>query len=476
MKKTILLSIAASTLLFADSDIEELKKLVREQQAMIQALQSRVETLEKTQTATPRKSEQYAKNEMEKATEEKHKAAEAPASKTVATKTVTEKYETQPTKVAQAHKYVPEPASDELTEADLEEVETAMTQEESPAAAGTDMSAMLPGIALIGNMSALGRNISNELYGSYSIPGFVLEADELPFNPDRGFNLNYGELEIFSTIGPYLDMFSAFHISQEGIEIGELFVTTRTLPYSLRLKAGKYKSDFGRINAKHQHAWSFSSLPLVFEGFFGQEGLSDEGVQLQWVAPTDFYLMAGAEAMAGNNEVSFGDADGINLFTAYLKSAFDLSDTTTMLAGLTYMQGRNGYGDTKIYGGDLTLKSMFDSYSGIRWQTELLYREKPLEDGTVADQAGLYSELIYDYNQNWSAGIRYDTLFKNIPDEAEPLDRYTAMLQYKPFEFTKLRLQYSYDKSKYFEGEQENIQEILFDLTFEVGAHGAHAF
>jgi hypothetical protein len=474
MKRTLFLSVAASALLFADSDIEELKQLVREQQAMIQALQSRVETLEKHQNNATEETTQATPVHVAQ-------ESEPPA------KTETVETKVKPVTIAQAPKKKlkakrsappppPEPSVEELTQADIDEVETAMAQEESPTVAGSDRSAMLPGIALIGNMSALERDISNELYGHYSIPGFVDEAEELPFNPERGFNLNYAELEIFSTIGPYLDMDSAFHISQEGLEIGELFVTTRTLPYSLRLKAGKFKSDFGRINSKHQHAWSFSSFPLVFEGFFGHEGLSDEGVQLQWVAPTDLYLMAGAEAMSGNNEVSFGDADGIRLFTGYLKSSFDLSDTTTMLAGVSYMQGKNEFGDTKIYGGDLTLKSSFDSYSGIRWQTELLYREKAMEDGTTGDQAGLYSELIYDYNQNWSAGIRYDTLYKNLYDTPEPLDRYTAMVLYKPFEFSKLRLQYTYDQSKYFEGEQQDIHEILLDLTFEVGAHGAHAF
>ena len=343
-------------------------------------------------------------------------------------------------------------------------------------ASSFDQSAFLPGIALIGNMSAVGRNVSNDEYANYSIPGFFGNPGELPFNEKRGFNLNYGELEIFATVGPYIDIFSAFHIAKDGLEIGELYATTRSLPYGLRLKGGKFKSEFGRLNMKHQHAWEFSNVPLVFESMFGQEGLNDEGLQLQWVAPTDFYLMAGVEAMQGSNENSFGDTDGINLMVSYLKSAVDLGDMTTLLGGVTYMQGKNGFGDTKIYGADLTLKTNFDSYSSITWQNELLYREKDLENGLVADQAGLYSQLIYDYNQNWSGGIRYDTIFKNVTDEPEGLDKYSAMLMYRPFEFTKLRLQYSYDKSKYFAGEQKNVQEILLDLTFEAGAHGAHAF
>jgi len=481
MKKVFFFSIAAAGTLFADSDIEALKQLVMEQQKTIQALQTRVNALEQK--------ENDSEPALAKSTE--NETVQNDDSKTVAVAT-TEHHKKRPgTEQKRQEKQAAAPSKAEENN-DLEESRIAQ-YDNSDTAASSDLdeygmskqqgssssfgqSAFLPSIALIGNMSAVGRNIPNEEYENLSIPGFYTTPDEIPFNEKRGFNLNYGELEIFSTVGPYLDMFSAFHIAKDGLEIGELYATTRTMPYGLRLRGGKYKSEFGRINKKHQHAWSFSNTPLVFDAFFGPEGLGDEGLQLQWVAPTDFYLMAGVEAMQGSNELSFGDTDGVNLMVSYLKSSFDLSDMTTVLAGITYMQGKDGFGDTRIYGADLTLKSNFDSYSGLKWQNELLYRKKPLEGGTVAEQAGLYSELIYDHNQNWSGGIRYDTIFKNIPDEPEALDRYTAMVMYKPFEFTKLRLQYSYDKSKYFNGEQKNVQEILLDLTFEAGAHGAHAF
>jgi len=481
MKKAFFFSIAAAGMLFADSDIEALKQLVLEQQKTIQALQVRVNALERK--------ENDSKAALAKSTE--NETVQKDDSKTVAVASA-KHHKKRPEADQNRQKKQPDAPGKAEENNDLEESRLAQydnsdtaaspdldeygmsTQQES--SSSFDQSAFLPSIALIGNMSAVGRNIPNEEYENLSIPGFYAALDEIPFNEKRGFNLNYGELVISSTVGPYIDMFGAFHIAKDGMEIGELYATTRTMPYGLRLRGGKYKSEFGRINKKHQHAWSFSSIPLVFDAFFGPEGLGDEGLQLQWVAPTDFYLMAGVEAMQGSNEFSFGDTDGVNLMVSYLKSSFDLSDMTTMLAGVTYIQGKNGFGDTKIYGADLTIKTNFDSYSGLLWQNELLYREKPLEGGPVAEQAGLYSELIYDYNQNWSGGIRYDTIFKNVPDEPEPLDRYTAKIMYKPFEFTKLRLQYSYDKSKYFEGERKNVQEILLDLTFEAGAHGAHAF
>jgi len=336
--------------------------------------------------------------------------------------------------------------------------------------------AFIPNISVIANMSAVARNIRNEVYSNYAIDGFINKTGEIPFNEKRGFNLNYGEMEISSTVDPYFDINTALHIEKEGVHIGELFITTKALPYGMRLKMGKFKSEFGRINPQHQHSWKFSNIPLVFESYFGAGGLGDEGIQLTYTLPTDTYIMAGYEAMQGSNNLSFGERDANSLHIGYLKGGLDLTEQTSLLWGTTLMHGDNPNGNTNIYGGDLTLKTIFDSYSSLTWQSELLYRNKGLVDNSTAKQAGAYSELVYGYNSNWATGVRYDTLFKNVSNQPNDLDKYTAMIEYKPFEFSKIRLQYTYDKSKTFGGIRKDQQEILLGLTIESGSHGAHAF
>ena len=339
----------------------------------------------------------------------------------------------------------------------------------------------LPNIALIANMSMLSRDVSNSDYANYEIPGFLPSPGEIPFNPHRGFNLNYGELEISSSVGPYFDVATALHMEKDGVHIGELFVTTKALPYGFRIKAGKFKSNFGRINSKHQHAWNFSTIPLVFETFFGPGGLGDEGIQFQYTLPTDTYFSLNYEAMQGSNARSFGDIETNNLNIFYLKSSFDVTDYTSLLLGATWMHGKYTNAalpssvDSNIYAADITLKHVFDSYSSLTWQSELLQRDKDIKPASQK-QAGLYSELIYKYNQNWATGARYDLLYKNIDNQPDDLDKYSAMLEYKPFEFSKLRLQGSYDRSKLINGERKDITEFLLSLTIEAGSHGAHAF
>ena len=111
--------------------------------------------------------------------------------------------------------------------------------------------AYLPDIALILNMSALSRNVNNSDYVKYNIPGFIDNKNTLdtaiPFNKNKGFNLNYAEVAMHSTVDPYFEAFANFHLHPNEFEIGEAFVQTRALPYGLLIKAGKFKSDFGRI-------------------------------------------------------------------------------------------------------------------------------------------------------------------------------------------------------------------------------------
>lgn len=369
----------------------------------------------------------------------------------------------------------------------LEAQVQALTQESQKSvntSASFSQNAYLPDIALILNMGAVSRNVKNSDYENFAIPGFIGAGEaELPFNKDRGLNLNYAEVAMRSTVDPYFDAFAIFHLHPDEFEIEEAFVQTRALAGGFTIKAGKFKSAFGRINKKHQHSWHFDEQPIIYKSLFGPDSISDPGVQVQWVAPTDTYFMAGIEAMQGTNDRSFGDTDSNNLYVGYLKSSIDVGDDLSILGGVSLAHGKNTVGKgTNVYGVDLTLREQLGSYSSLIWQSEFVQRDKDL--GTNTDkQAGLYSELIYQYNNNYSAGFRYDAITKNDTDlstyagvDTDNLDKYTAMLEYKPFPMSRLRLSYSYDRTKIISGERKNLNEVMLTLNIATGAHGAHDY
>jgi hypothetical protein len=322
-------------------------------------------------------------------------------------------------------------------------------------------------------------------------------------------------------------MDGVFHFSEGGVEIEELFFTSTALGQGTRVKGGKFNSNFGYLNEQHHHAWDFADMPLVYEAFLGMHGINEKGAQLQWTAPTPFYLMAGAEVLQGENEQMFGmdsihldelnsanphveGADAPALYIGYLKTSFDIEDTT-VLAGVSYAKGASRIdhtedaegphafsGDSTLYGADLVVKHYFDSYSFLSWQSEWLHRDM---DGTqyginpttllsssvdlTKKQSGLYTQLVYAYDRNWRVGARYDTIFQNEIEKSAgaaafaptDMDKYSAMVEYHTSEFARFRLQYDRNNALYNDAnEQQNIDTIIFQVNISIGAHAAHSF
>jgi len=193
--------------------------------------------------------------------------------------------------------------------------------------------------------------------------------------------------------------------------------------------------------------------------------------------------------MQGTNTQSFGNVERNNLYIGYLKSSVDLTDDISVLGGISGVTGKNPNGNTNVYGADLTVRAELGNYSSLVWQSEYLKRDMDnnMTSGLTKDkQAGVYSELIYNIDENWATGARYDRIVQNDVGDmslyapagvnTNNLDRTTVMLQYKPFEFSRLRLEYTDDRSKIIDGQRKNIQEVMLNLTIEAGSHGAHAY
>jgi len=320
-------------------------------------------------------------------------------------------------------------------------------------------------IALIANMAAVARNVGDSDYGAYGIPGFLDEPGEIPFNPERGFNLNYAEIEFTSALEGYASLYSSLHVEKEGLHIGELFVESESLPGDLNLKAGRFRSRFAQINTLHQHGWNFSTAPLVIETFFSPVGISEDGVSMRWRPGVD---EIGLEVFQGRNERSFGAGDA-RLYVGYLRHTLRLPSDLAITLGGSWMHGKNPTGDTDIYGAEMTITKRFDAERSLKWQTLLLERER-----SAKKQGGLYTEALYMFDAHLGGALRYDLLYRNLPGEPEDLSRWTAALIYRPFDFAKIRFQYSFDRSKRFETERRDVHELLLGLTIEAGDHAEH--
>jgi hypothetical protein len=405
-----------------------------------------------------------------------------------------------------------------------------LLQAQSREGSAFDQSKFVPDIALILDVSGVARDMADQKYYSLTIPGFSYPFLNQPsssgLNAHRGMNFNYGELSLYSVVDPYFDLFAVIDLAPESAGLEEAYFTTRKLPYGFKIKAGKFLASFGRVNEQHEHYWDFANRPLIATALFGEDGLNEIGAQVTWVAPTSFFLVFGAEVLNGDNTQSFGTigfsyprdnvainaVQGPNLYIGFIRSSFDIEEAS-ILFGISNAMGTTrtdqsfseGMGNavdanTDIVDGDLTVKYSLDAIRFVSFQGEYMYRVMNGTEYTdnylsffipprLLDKhnSGFYAQVAAKLDQLWEISVRYDLLMQNDvslggADQHMPsnLPRYSAMIEYNPTEFSRLRLQFDRDESRYIQSSgglsRQPYTQIILQANLTIGAHGAHAF
>jgi len=294
------------------------------------------------------------------------------------------------------------------------------------------------------------------------------------------------ELAIQSVVDPYAraDFFLSVARDPEsgkfGLDLEEGYLVTLDLPASLQLKAGKFRSAFGKINPIHPHALPYIDLPNVYMNYFGEEGLNDEGFSLSWLVPNplEFYQELTFEATRGpTDNASFvtSDVDRF-LYLAHLKNFWDLTENATLELGLSGTVGPNDSAYSTTLGGlDLTYKwkpLQYNTYRSLVLQAEAIWSNKK----TAADQHvkswGAYALAGYQLDRRLFLTGRFD--YSNVPDNASYVERaYSATLGWYATEFQKVELELKSTSSNAY---TTDVNQVLLRSVFVIGAHGAHQY
>ncbi|RME34153.1 MAG: hypothetical protein D6786_05705 [Gammaproteobacteria bacterium] len=387
--------------------------------------------------------------------------------------------------------------------------------EAPPAGAGVGDNAFNPALTLI--LQGRLNQYSLDPAG-YALPGFQL-GEEAGL-ADEGPGLGESELRLGASVDPlfYAEATFAFVDSATGgasVEIEEAYGQTLSLPWGLGLRFGRFYAETGYLNTRHSHAWDFADETLTSRAFLGGQ-YRDDGLRLSWLAPTDTYLELGVELLRGDafpaggaDDESFGEAQN-----AYLRAGLDLNESHSLLLGLSWLRTRpgeregNGFafdGESDLAIAHLVWKWAPQGDSTRRqfiFQGEYFHRD---ESGLLSHedaagvalldydgvQQGFYAQGIYKFLPRWRAGVRYDRLWSdntlalrsNTSGLTDPLDesglddggvepsRLSAMLDFSPSEFSRLRLQYALDESR---GETDH--QTLLQYILSLGTHGAHPY
>lgn len=338
----------------------------------------------------------------------------------------------------------------------------------------------------------------------------------------RGFTIPNAELFLDGAVDPYFRGFvNIVHKldagAETGVELEEMYFLTTSLPGNLQLKGGQFFSEFGRQNSLHPHGWAFADQLLVIGRMFGAEALRSQGVRLAWLLPTAFYAEASLAMMnsAGGTTASFRSEEsgalhgGVvdervvsggqeMLYVPRFTTSVDLTDTQTLLAGVSAALGPNNSGPdarTQIIGADVYWKWKSSraqkGFPFVAVQVEALARRYDAAERVSAANAAdtLPAELLKDvgaYGQlQWGirplvvAAIRVESVRSNDPappafvsDERGARSRYSTNLTWFPTEFSKFRVQYNYDHRNGL----GNDHSLWMQFEFLLGAHAAHKF
>ena len=305
------------------------------------------------------------------------------------------------------------------------------------------------------------------------------ERNPLEFGPDnlrQTMQLEEAEVSFQAFVDPYAKANFFLSATPSGFEVEEGYAQFVTLPYDLTAKAGKMKALFGKANTWHTHVRPWVDQPLVIHNFFGDEQLADNGVSLSKVFPNsaNIFVEATGEVFRGDVENVFRhDNQNDLVYNAHLKAFRDLTENSNIEIGTSYARGTLDSARNQFGGIDVTYRwkpLMQGLYRGFIGRVEAITNDRPGADRRLK---GFYASGDYQLGQRWYGGVRIDAADRFAEGARLATDRgVAATLTFWPSEFSQLRGELR--RIRY--GDARTINELLFQLQFAIGAHGAHTF
>jgi hypothetical protein len=399
----------------------------------------------------------------------------------------------------------------------VQDAENAATQAQAQASSRAQSeSAMNPAVSVI--LNGIYANLKQNP-DTFRINGFVpTMGDVAP--PPRGISLGESELAFAANVDHLFrgTLVASISPNDSSVDVEEAYIQTLALSHGFIVKAGRFFSAVGYQNQIHAHAWDFTDAPLVMKAFLGGQ-LHEDAVQVKWVAPTDLYFDVGAELGRGlafpAAPASKNGASSVNVFTHL---GGDVGSSIAWQTGLSYYETKptdRSYDDplngiTNSFTGTSHLWALSgvlkwapngnNTVNNLKLQAEYFQRKEDgdltfdptgaaLTDGYASKQSGWYAQAVYQFMPAWRVGYRFDQLNSgtatiglidsgavtaaDLPILAEyKPKRHTAMVDWSPSEFSRVRLQFARDYSRM--GEPDN--QVFLQYIVSLGAHGAHTF
>ena len=315
------------------------------------------------------------------------------------------------------------------------------------------------------------------------------------------FTLREAEVDFRAAVTPRADGVLVIAIGEEiedpfgdveidfEFELEEGYLDVHTLPWDLALRAGKFRSAFGRNNLLHTHDLPQVTRPLAVQAFLGPEGLATVGASLSWLVPNpwDQYIELAVQVVnadgGAESPILEGPGAANPAVLNHLKLFQDVGDAGSLELGTTFLYSRTSGGRDNGYtvGADVTYlwrDPAAPDFRSLVFQGELFWTNSDFEDGSRDDYWGAYAFGQYQFAQNWYTGVRLDyTELPNVTarrnsDSDWGVSSYLTWYLAEPL---RLRVEYQHLERDVV-GRDDSEDAILLNLTFYIGAHPPHPY
>ena len=329
---------------------------------------------------------------------------------------------------------------------------------------------------------------------------------------EKGFGLGHSDISAEARLTPWLQgrFTGVAHSDHHKIdtEVEEAYLEAPGLPGGLQIRAGRFLSQLGYLNERHPHHDDFVDRPLLHRAFLSGHYF-DNGLRLNWVAPTATYWRSGIELLNGRQLPASASTRSFGAYTLSTRLGGDIGAAHSWQAGLSTLRHRAGASgeapEHEIVSGSEAeaLHSHGARFFGRRMDVvEAIWNWSPGRNkraqqlrisaelariGSLSDDAApgdrhqaWYLSAVYRFATQWESGIRLDSLRALTHDHETGTFKPVRLLEHslsvawKPTHASTLRVQWTRQRDR--GGFAEAANALFLQYVINIGAHGAHAF
>lgn len=332
------------------------------------------------------------------------------------------------------------------------------------------------------------------------IGNFVGRLDDKDVANDEGdnisdrFNLREVEIDFRADIDPWTKGVVILTVEseapgefealiEEGYVLFDKLPGLEESPLGLKVRAGRFRPQFGRLNLLHTHDLPWTTRPRSYQAFVGEEGFTQNGIAGEFFVPTpgEHNALSASVAWLNGGEIPLAEANAGEepAWLGHLGWFFDLGDGHDVEIGGSGYFGKadESGGDTaRLYGIDATYRWRPPGAS--QRQSLVLGGELYRSDVELAaddvEATGGFGWASYQINSQWAASARYDW-YEDPSDDSMETKTASVFVSHNTTEFLRLRLGYERVLDSDLD-EIDQLDTLLFELNFVFGAHPPHPY